>query len=320
MLCLKKIALTSFLLCWCSFLAVQRVIHWKYKISVRELARLLNAPASCQTTQIMNINFLDELDVSNHFDSDSKLNIPTVGEFAGVDRIKEAIKVSKSSYTEEFAGFNYARSAEVLTEEDRYFEFLEESTEDECVVVAGTVANLKLGNNFKGEGTIKTTVSGKFKFKVDNDSLIFSEVGVSLPDDLMPKMASKINPIKFSKSVCKTMKEHCKNTWKKNGFEHPNGMNKCKRAFKKLPSGKKGETDGNTKACRIFQAAIIETSGDTATAACAALSFKKSKGDDGCRDENVKKTKDIFGAKERAYFSEFNKKEFGDNKGFTFRG
>jgi len=315
---LKKIALASFLACWCSFLAVQRVIHYKFKISVRELARLLNAPASCQTTQIMNINFLDELDVSNHFDSASKLNIPSVGEFSGVDRIKEAIKVSKSSYTEEFVGFNYASSAEVLTEEDRYFEFLdEESTEDECVVVAGTVANLKLGNNFNGEGAIKTTVNSKIKFKVDNDSLIFSEVGVSLPDDLMPTMASKINPIKFSESVCKTMKEHCKNTWDKNGFEGPNGMNKCKRAFKKLPSGKEGETDGNTKACRIFQAAIIETSGDTATAtACAALSFKKSKGDDGCRDENVKKTEDIFGVKERAYFSEFNKKEFGNYKGF----
>jgi len=113
------------------------------------------------------------------------------------------------------------------------------------------------------------------------------------------------------------MKQHCTYIWEKNGFESPNGMNKCKRAFKKLPSGKTGQTDGNTQACRIFRAAIVETSGDAATDACAALSFSKSEGEDGCRDENVKKSEDFFGTEERNYFSDFKKKEFSNIKGFN---
>jgi len=317
MMSLKKIALSSLLLLCCSFLIIQRVIHSKYNISVRELVRVLNAPASCQTTQIMNINFLDEDDIQNHVDSTSKLYISGVGEYTGSDRIKEAIKVQKSSFTEDFDGYKSSDASKVYAKEDRYFEFLEESTDDECVIAAGTIASLKMGNCFKGGRSIKTSVNGKFKFKMDMDgSLIFSEVSVALPDDLPTTLASKINPTKAAGRVCETMKQHCVNTWEKDGFDSPNGMNKCKRAFKKLPSGKTGKTDGNTQACRIFRAAIVETSGDSATTACAALSFNKIKGEDGCRDEDVIKPEDVFGQTELAYFSDFKKKKFSDDKGF----
>jgi len=199
---LKKIALSSLLLLCGSLLLIQRVIQSNYNISARQLARILNAPAPCQTTQLMNINFLDENDISNYFDSESKLNLPGLGEFKGSNRIKEVIKMQKSSYTEDFDGFKAAVGSKTYTKEDRDFQFLEESTNDECVVAVETVANLKLGHNFKGESTIKTSVNGKLKFKADNGSLIFSEVSMDLPDDLLPTMAGKINPTKSAKKKC----------------------------------------------------------------------------------------------------------------------
>merc|ERR1719411_70110 len=148
MMSLKKIALSSLLLLCGSPLLIQRVILSNYKISARQLARILNAPAPCQTTllqQLMKINFLNENDISNYFDSESKLNLPGLGEFIGSNNIMEVIKMQKSSYFEDFNGFKFAVGSKTnTTREDRDFQFLEDSTNDECVVAVETVANLKL--------------------------------------------------------------------------------------------------------------------------------------------------------------------------------
>jgi len=321
MMSLKKIALSSLLLLCGLPLLIQRVILSNYnKISVRQLARILNAPAPCQTPllqELMNINFLKENDISKHFDSGSKLNIPGLGVFKGRDKIMEVIKMQKSSDFEDFNGFNFADGSKTNTgRRDRDFQFIQDTTNDECVVAVETVADVKLGNDFKIQSAIETSVNGKLKFRAYNGNLVFSEVSVDLPEDLVPTMAAKIKPTKMAKKVCEIMKEYCTDTWEENGFER-NGMNKCRRAFKKLPSGEKGQTDGNTQACRIFQAAIVETSGENATDACDALSFSKSEGQDGCRDENVKKSEDFFGTEERKFFSDFKRNHFSNIKGFN---